>query len=362
MNNRRLRHATTGLAAAAAVALCGAVTGTPAQAVTGGSTGTVKTAAEFQLTIATEVDPQLTVRNADGTWTAWRSVPDMYYLPSATTSVTQVEAGGRTFLAAMGSAIQFLIRDTDGTWNSPTDLTAPIADEVPILHSGNTPPTARLTRLMGSAFVDNEFHLFARTAAGSLHEAVRHGDGTWGTWQDVSVPGVLPGRITELSAVTLTGGDLQLLAVAGGKLWHTARAASASAFSAWSDVFAGSSGPGTAQHVSAAEVKGELQAVVTTGNGTGVYHAVRRTTGAWTVFGDVEAATRTPLGTVTGVAVGGSNQYTDGDVLQVAVLDSNGKLFHTLRNANGTWTKFGSVDAATGAHFGTASAVLASAR
>ncbi|WP_033825063.1 hypothetical protein [Kitasatospora sp. MBT63] len=357
MNKHSIRR--IGVGVAAAVALATAVAA-PAQAFVPGPIGVVYAGPEFQLSINTDGgNPAHTTRHADGTWAAWDSVPDMYYNPGATSSLTQAESGtGKTFLAAEGSAIQFLIRDSaTGQWTSPSGTAAPIPDEVPIEHSGNTPATARITKLVGSVVMGGEFHLFGQRGPSALYEVVRHSDGTWGAWQELYVPGQI-GEIKELSVASTDGAGIQLVAVAGGRLWHANRADAGSAFAAWGDVFANSSNPGTAEHVAVAAVKGELQVVVTGNNGTGIYHAIRRATGSWTVFGDVKAATKASLGTIAGVGVADTDRLSGNDALQVVVVDTAGHLRHTVRNSAGSWTTFGDVDAVIpNSHLGTAVSV-----
>ncbi|GAA2743792.1 hypothetical protein [Kitasatospora cinereorecta] len=345
------------LAAAAAVA----AVATSIAVVPAGAVALPAMPAEFQLTINTDAynTPFHTTRHADGTWSSWDQVPDMYYNPGGTTSLTQTEHAGVTFLASnYAGQIQFLIRDTAGNWTSPTGTTAPIPGEVPIWHSGNTPATTPITKMLGSAFVDNEFHLIAQAGNGYPYEIVRHADGTWGDWTELAGQLGNIGTITDFSAATTNGSDLQFTAVAGGKLWHTKRATSVDAFTAWGDVFAVSSNPGTAEHVAAAGVSGELQVVVTGNNGAGVFHAIRHADGTWTRFGDVEAATRSNPGTVTGVGIAATNTLSTGPNLQVVVVNNTGGLFHTVRNSSGSWTTFGDVNAnVPGSHAGHATTV-----
>ncbi|WP_035842007.1 hypothetical protein [Kitasatospora azatica] len=356
MTTRLSRTALRLAVGAAAVAL--AVSSVPANALTVGPIGVVSPPNDFQLTINTGPNgaPYHTVRHADGTWSAWDSVPDMYFNPGATSSLTQAENGsGSTFLASMfADEIQFLIYSQNSGWVSPTGTTAPISSSIPIVHSQFSPPTTPVVKLAASVVVGGEFHLFAIAGNGGLYEIVRHTDGSWTNWSDLSLSLNGIGSTTELAAASTDGTDTQLVAVAGGKLWHAKRADSASAFSSWGDVFANSSNPGTAEHVAVGGVNGQLQVVVSGNNGTGVYHAIRNATGNWTVFGNVEAAAGNP-GRITGVGASGTSAITGSPVLQIAVLTDNGGLFHTLRDTTGHWTSFGNVNAAVpGSYSGTA--------
>ncbi|MFE0463686.1 hypothetical protein ACFW1A_30985 [Kitasatospora sp. NPDC058965] len=345
---RAALRVTVGTAAAAALAL-GTV---PADALTGGPIGVgpigvVAAPNDFQLTINTGNygQPYHTERHPDGTWSDWDAVPDMYYNPGATETLTQAEDGnGHTLLASrFADQIQFLVYDhSTATWTSPTGTTAPIPAEIPIVHSGNTPATTPVVTLAASVVVGGEFHLFGIAGNGGLYEIVRHADGSWTGWSDLSFQLNGIGTVTGLAAATTNGTDLQLVAVAGGKLWHALRSTTGGAFGSWGDVFANSSNPGTAEHVAVAGVNGQLQVVVSANNGTGVYHAIRNATGNWTVFGNVEAAAGNP-GQITGVGAAGTGAITGTQVLQLAVLTSGGTVFHTVRDSGGHWTGFGNV-------------------
>ncbi|MCU7820151.1 hypothetical protein [Kitasatospora sp. DSM 101779] len=154
-----------------------------------------------------------------------------------------------------------------------------------------------------SATVNGDFDLIATGDNGRLYEALRHANGTWVGWTDLTAKiAGSPGTITEVAAATTTRGDLQLVAVSGGKLWHL-RATAAGTWSGGGDLFANSSNPGTATHVAAAGVAGALQVLVTTNS---LYHAIRAASGSWSAFGDAGSAVGGVAGPIVSLAMGRS--------------------------------------------------------
>jgi len=96
-----------------------------------------------------------------------------------------------------------------------------------------------------------------------------------------------------------------------------------------------------------------LQVLAATSNG-GLFHTIRNTDGTWTGgFGDVEAQT-SKLDVVAADAA-----RTGGDT-QIVAVTRDGRLFHTARLSNGSWLPWGDVLAATNATFKVADVGVAS--
>ncbi|MBF9069165.1 hypothetical protein [Streptacidiphilus fuscans] len=334
-------HRTAFIAAAVTTAFTLALSGAP-------SAGAATTPAEFQLTINTSANaaPLHTIRNADGTWTAWDQVPDMYANPVGTSSQTQAESGGELYYASEGSGqIQFLTRDATGTWTSPTGTTAPVPSTIQV-GAGQT----TVASLVGSAVLGSDFHLIALAANGDLYETIRHSDGTWTYWNDLydannNALGAI-GTITDASVATTNGSDLQIAAVVGGKLYHSIRTTPTGTWTPWGDVFANSSNPGTATHVAIAGVDGALEVMVTVNSGNGLYHATRNSNGTWTVFGNVESETGFNPGTLTNLAMAATGDSSTSDVMEYALVNTSGTVYHGIRYTNGTWSAVGDVNTA----------------
>ncbi|MFG2825728.1 LamG-like jellyroll fold domain-containing protein [Kitasatospora sp. NPDC048365] len=278
-----------------------------------------------------------TTRDSGGHFTAWDQVPDMAYNPGGGfSSVTQAEYQGNTYLAGIGWELQFQVRQFGSTeWDSPTGTTAPLSLTVP-------GTSVQITKVNASAIVNGDFDLIATGNNGRLYEALRHPNGVWVGWTDLTakIAGT-PGTLTEVAAATTTGGDLQLVAVSGGKLWHANRATAGGTWSAWGDVFANSSNPGTATHVAVAGVTGALQVMVTTNNGNSLYHAIRAATGVWTVFGDAGAAVGGVPAPIVSLAMAGVGTGAS-STMQFVALTNAGTIYHAIRVPTG-WTGLGNV-------------------
>ncbi|MEE6258138.1 peptidoglycan DD-metalloendopeptidase family protein [Plantactinospora sonchi] len=192
---------------------------------------------------------------------------------------------------------------------------------------------------MASAVVNGELHLVAAHGDGISH-TIRHANARWEPWRSVETPaGNLP-RLTGLTAVA-TGVDLQVVAVHGDEILHTARYGRTAAWEPWRSVETATGGDlSGVTEVAAASVSNELQLVVV--HGAGVSHTVRRISGQWTGWGDVERAAGA-LGTVTAVTAAGT-----GADLQIVVVDGD-QLKHAARHgSNGGWLAWGNVESQAG--------------
>lgn len=97
----------------------------------------------------------------------------------------------------------------------------------------------------------------------------------------------------------------------------------------------------TASTVDVARVGADLHAVINATDG-GLYHAIRRSNGSWTGWGNVGGETGVP-GVIDSAAVTASR-----NTLHLAVATAAGGLFHAIRFADGTWQRFGDVKGAAG--------------
>ncbi|MFJ6795092.1 trypsin-like serine protease [Streptomyces sp. NPDC091268] len=73
-------------------------------------------------------------------------------------------------------------------------------------------------------------------------------------------------------------------------------------------------------------------------SGTTLYQGIRLVGGDWTGFSDVQATTAGSIGGIRSAASAGINGDT-----HVLAISTSGGLFHTVRKADGTWTRFGDV-------------------
>ena len=74
-----------------------------------------------------------------------------------------------------------------------------------------------------------------------------------------------------------------------------------------------------------------------------IWHAVRRADGSWIGFGDVKTAAGQYPGVFTSVACAGIGQD-----LHVCGVSSDGRIWHAVRRADGSWIGFGDVKTAAG--------------
>jgi hypothetical protein len=180
---------------------------------------------------------------------------------------------------------------------------------------------------------------------GKLWHTIRDDDGSWHTLFG-QVEGVVSGGPASFTAVACGSDDGQVLQVVGvgsdGNLWHTLRNADGS----WQADFGQvegvvSGGPARFAAVGCAGAAGVLQ-VVGVGSDGKLWHTLRNNNGSWQAdFGGVEGVVSGGPASFTAVACGSD----DGQVLQVVGVGSDGNLWHTLRNADGSWqTLFGGVE------------------
>ena len=195
----------------------------------------------------------------------------------------------------------------------------------------------------------------------ALWHTIRHSDGSWqssfGAVQDQeqNIPGAF-------SAVSCTGaadqsvlaGQLHLVGIAGGQLWHTIRNAGGS----WQSTFGlvearEQNNPGAFTAISCAAVGG--QSVLVNGQlhlvgiaGGQLWHTIRNGDGSWqSSFGLIEAQEHNNPGAFTSVSCAGfgdQSPFGDGQLHIVGI--AGGQLWHTIRNAAGNWqSSFGLIEA-----------------
>ncbi len=143
---------------------------------------------------------------------------------------------------------------------------------------------------------------------------------------------------------------LHLLGVTSdGKLWHTIRQSDGT-WTPFGDVKAQAGDRGTFVRVGIAvepapgpaEFISELHVGGVTSDGK-LWHTIRHSDGTWTPFGDVKAQAG-DRGTFVDVGDAGTPSID----LHVSGPTSDGKLWHTIRHSDGTWTPFGDVKAQAG--------------
>jgi hypothetical protein len=99
-------------------------------------------------------------------------------------------------------------------------------------------------------------------------------------------------------------------------------------------------GPAAAVAGACDGVTGEAQYIYTTGGGTSLWHTIRYYGGGWQTPGPVNSEISVP-GPVAAVA--GAGDGVSGEAQYIFTTD-DGRLWHTIRHADGTWQPTGSVN------------------
>jgi hypothetical protein len=199
---------------------------------------------------------------------------------------------------------------------------------------------------VASAMIGDDLHVVVQTNndLGVWH-TIRHANGSWLPFGDVIGQAGFPGFI---QAVSSSGngatGDLHVLAsTTDGALWHTIRLADGS-WLPFGDVIGQAGNPGVIGSVASALIGGDLHVVVQTSNDGKAWHTIRLANGTWLPFGDVTGQAGDP-GFIQAVSISGNGANGD---LHVLASTMTGMPWHTIRQADGTWLPFGDVTGQAG--------------
>ncbi|MCX4528173.1 MULTISPECIES: M23 family metallopeptidase [unclassified Streptomyces] len=267
------------------------------------------------------------VRNADRTWTAFGDVESQGgEVPTGVRSISESGIDGDTHVLAVSNEgkLYHTIRFADQSWGGFRDVHAVAG------------PLTNVTQVT-SASIGGDLHV-AVVADGSVYHTIRYANGTWALFGKVDQPA--GGAVTKV-AIAGSGSNLQMAALTGGVLQHTVRKADGS-WTAWGNVSvetgAAAAGITSIDDVALASTgAGDLQLVVAANGGTKQFHGARYGNGTWTGFNDLGSVVSGV--TVTDVAAA----QVDGE-MQAAFVATDGRILHTIRHTDGTWSAAGSVD------------------
>jgi hypothetical protein len=139
-------------------------------------------------------------------------------------------------------------------------------------------------------------------------------------------------------------GSLHLAGVtADGRLWHTIRTGSWTPFG---DVEGQTGDGGFIVDVAVVNFFAQLHLCAVNSSGR-LWHTIRRTDGSWFPFGDVEGQAG-DRGNFVRVSAGFAQVTVTTVVLHLCGVSADGRLWHTIRRADGSWTPFGDVEGQAG--------------
>ncbi|MBT2528510.1 transglycosylase family protein [Streptomyces sp. ISL-99] len=170
---------------------------------------------------------------------------------------------------------------------------------------------------------------------GNLYHNARFTSGSWAGWAPVDgYDGAARFAASQVTIAGMPNGDAQLVAVGSdGKLYHTARFAGGS-WQGWSPV----TDWGARKVAAAGLPNGDLQLAIV-GNDGKLYHNIRYANGSWQGWRGVAGFGGAADFTASSVAVAG---MPDGATQMIAV-GNDGGLYHTTRQAGGSWQEWGRV-------------------
>ncbi|MDN3241449.1 hypothetical protein [Glycomyces tritici] len=187
------------------------------------------------------------------------------------------------------------------------------------------------TTSLAMTALNRQLHLIA-TNNGTVHHAVRNGDGSWqSSWTPIRV-------FESVSdfAITRVGTTLHVAVLSEGKLFHSIRAADGT-WSSWGAVKRAAGDIGDIGAVALAGVGAALHLFAVDGSGL-LQHAVRREDGSWRPFKRVAVFTEAngTLFNLTAANVGGVVQFA-------GVHLGDRSIKHAIRSADGSWSPVGTV-------------------
>lgn len=259
------------------------------------------------------------MRLPSGTWTSFSSIESQAGGIGGvrTAAIAAAGMGTDTHVVALGGdgRLHHTVRHADGTWGEFRDMT-PVVGEL-----------SRITQV-STVSIGNDLHVVA-VADKRVFHTLRNAAGNWTPFVDVSgVSGPISG--VTAAATASVGGNLHITAIAGGKPFHTIRNATGH-WTAWGNVQEAAGATGPVSSVTMAGTGDDMQIVVATDNGARQYHAMRKASGHWEPFTDLSGV----LGTMTAKSLGGA--HVDGE-FQLSAVTSDGKILHTIRHADRTWS------------------------
>ncbi|GHO92687.1 hypothetical protein KSF_027350 [Reticulibacter mediterranei] len=174
---------------------------------------------------------------------------------------------------------------------------------------------------------------------GHLWHTIRHADGPWSGLGDVNSQVTIPGPVRAIAATSSQSGEAQFMfATADGHLWHSIRHADGS-WQVLDDVSAQLAISGPVRVIAATNSQpGETQYMFATADGH-LWHTIRQANGSWSGLDDITAQLAVP-GPVRAIAATSSQS---GEA-QFMFATADGHLWHSIRHVDGSWSGLGDVN------------------
>ncbi|MGW3074602.1 MULTISPECIES: polymorphic toxin-type HINT domain-containing protein [unclassified Kitasatospora] len=241
------------------------------------------------------------------------------------TSVAIAGDGQTSAVAVADGQVHLSQQRADGTWANFENL-----------HKTQAGPLPAPVDFVAATWADNTLQIMA-IAGGRVWHTLRGADGKWGGWGDVTS---VVGPIANPSQLSLsaTASGLEVLALSDGVLKHTLRRPDG-VWAGWGNVYGETGSLTGATRVASAATGSGLEVIVVAGDS--IWHTIRFGSGVWQKWGNVYGATGaliTPTG-VTATATGAG--------LEVAVI-AGGGIWHTIRRPDGVWAGWGNVSQVVG--------------
>ncbi|MBR7824718.1 hypothetical protein KDK95_00235 [Actinospica sp. MGRD01-02] len=263
------------------------------------------------------------VRNANGTWQ-----PQGWGIPGGSTgfqhvSETAMPDGSTQFVGVTSSGVlEHNIRSATGAWQGWDALNQP----------GVTVTNADIAGMPnGSAQIVEE------TTTGAVWHNIRNADGSWQShgWGLIADPYI----VSDAKITGMPDGSSELIGVYGGVLKHNIRFANGS-WQGWKVVAVDVISRDV--YFTSADIAGmpdgSAQIVAITPSTTvPAYHSIRYANGSWQPqgFASIGAPVSSTAISITAMP-DGSSQFVD-----VVPVGNSTKIYHDVRNANGSWQQQG---------------------
>ncbi|MEU6971953.1 hypothetical protein AB0A71_30310 [Kitasatospora aureofaciens] len=275
-------------------------------------------------------------RNADGTWTGLGALGGVGSAPQFNGYSESIAAAPDGSSQVVGVGLDGNVYHTVRYSNGTWQPWGALTDG-----NGHQMAASQVSIAVGP---DNNAQVLAVGADNTLYHEIRHPDGTWTGFQPLTLADGSPMKAGHVSITVGQDGSAQVLAIGGdGVAYHTVRAANGT----WSGFQPLTSTTGAAMQALdvsiAANRDGSAQVLLIGGDGK-VYHEIRRADGTWTGLAAIDG-----VGTPNMSASNASITITPDGSAQILAIGNDGNVYHRARYADGTWTPFTAIAGAYGA-------------